>query len=243
MIANMLPVLYERVESYGDRDLTFFVQVHHDAERLAWMLQRLRGLYPESRVVVCSDGDDDPRLPTIAERANAEFYLGENLYALGHGGKVCHRMLELFFQQPSRWLFKVDPDTCFHRRFAYLPAHPGVFGTLQCNPTLCSIQGGCCGFSREASERMFRSEAFLCPSLLDAERTWARHPPLWRYMEKVQRVSKDWMCGYVATALGVAQFGFDEVLSRWKKPVSNPGLRYAVTHPCRPTPPRASGGR
>jgi hypothetical protein len=230
----MLPLLYDRVYEYQDRDLTFFVQVHRDAGPLARMLARLRRHYPGSRVIVCSDGDDDPRFPRIAQEMGAEFYLGEWLYGLEHGGRHCHRMLEFFLQAPSAYLFKIDPDTAIHRRFAYVPTQSGVFGTLQSNPSLCSVQGGCCGYTRDAAETLYRSQAFLCPSLLNPQNTWAAHPPLWRYTKKKNKVCADWLCGYVATALGIRQFGFAEVLSQWKTPVANPNRKYAVTHPWTP---------
>jgi hypothetical protein len=230
----MLPALYDRVYEYQDCDLTFFVQVYRNADQLIRMLARLRRYYPGARVIVCSDGDDDPRFPRIVQETGAEYYLDQWLYGLEHGGRLCHRMLDYFFRKPSPYLFKIDPDTGFHRRFAYLPAHPGMFGTLQCNPCLCSIQGGFCGISLAAAEKMFQSQAFLSPLLLDPESTWATHPPLWRYMRKQGKVSTDWLCGYVATALGISQFGFSEVLSRWKVHVPNPHLKYAVTHPWAP---------
>ena len=223
--------LYAKRIHFADEDLTFFVHTYHDSEQLRAMLRRLRNLYPRARVIVCSDGDPNPCLESIAADANACFHRGDNLYALGNGGKVCQRLLSLFLEQPTDYLFKVDPDTGFHRRFAFLPAHCGMFGTLQSNPSLCSIQGGCCGFTREAAERMFHSNAFADPLLEDAPRSWASHPALWQCMVKVGRVSSDWMLGYVATSLGIPQFGFSEVASNWKRPVANPNLRYAVTHP------------
>ncbi len=230
----MLPGLYERIPSHADGDLTFFTHVHRDAARLEWMLGQLRGHYPASRVIVCSDGDPDPQLEKIADNSGAEFHLGERLYAIEFGGRIMHRLLELFFEQPTAFLFKIDPDTGVHRRLAWLPRHSGVFGTLQSNPLLCSIQGGCCGFSREAAERMFYSEAFLCRSLEHPETTWAGHEPLLKYMKRVGRVSTDWLTGYVATVLGIPQFGFSEVHATWGGHVSNPNLRYAITHPCKP---------
>ena len=36
------------------------------------------------------------------------------------------RMLELFFAKPTRYLFKIDPDTVIHRRFEYLPVRSGI---------------------------------------------------------------------------------------------------------------------
>jgi hypothetical protein len=221
----MLPDLYERVTDYADGDLTFFMHVFHDAKRLAWVLNHLRSHYPGARAVVCSDGDDDPELPQIAAAAGAEFHLGAPLYSMKHGGRIMHRMLELYFEKPSRYLLKIDPDTGIHRRFHWLPGHSGIFGTLQSNPLLASIQGGCCGFNRDAAETLFHSEAFLSPLLALPESTWAMHLPLLQYMTKVDRVSTDWLTGYAATALNIPQFGFAEVHSTWGRYVPNADLR------------------
>ena len=83
------------------------------------------------------------------------------------------------------------------------------------------------------AERMHAEKVFLDERLLDSSRTWATYAPLWGYMKKVKRVSSDWIFGYVATAIGCPQFGFAEVMSQWRKPVENPQLLYAVTHPVR----------
>ena len=57
-------------------------------------------------------------------------------------------MLMIFFEQPTRYLLKIDPDTVIHRRFKYLPVRNGLFGTLQTQVESPSIQGGCMGFTQ-----------------------------------------------------------------------------------------------
>ncbi len=230
---NMNTYLYRRNELYTDADLTFLVHTFRDAPRLVAMLDSVRSWYPGARIVVCSDGDENPELPEIASAVSAEYHLGKSLYTQGNGGKICQRMLELFLQRPSRYFFKVDPDTGFHRRFAFLPDCDGMFGTVQSHSLLCSIQGGCQGMTLSAATLMHESKIFLDQSLLDPPQTWATYPPLWNYLQKVQRVSSDWIFGYVATLLGIPQFGFAEVMSKWRTEVANPNLRYAITHPVR----------
>jgi hypothetical protein len=80
---------------------------------------------------------------------------------------------------------------------------------------------------------MYRSLAFLSPSLASPDTSWATHEPLRRITRERGKVSTDWLTGYVATALGIPQFGFPEVHSSWQKYVPNPNQRYAVTHPCK----------
>ena len=229
----MLPDPFDRVTEYADADLTFFAHAYRDADALGWMLGHLRRHYPGARAVVCSDGDPDPRLGAAARAAGAEFHPGDRLYPVAHGGRIVHRMLDLFFRRPSRYLFKVDPDTGVHRRFAWLPAHPGVFGSLQLMPGYLSVQGGCCGFAYAAAERLYRSGGLLDPALADPPRSWARDPLVRAWAADTGRVSTDWLVGYAATALGVPLFGFPEVRSTWQTYVPNPDRRYAVTHPCK----------
>ena len=111
-----------------------------------------------SRVVLRSDGD-----PTLAfrpsPRASTSIFAAEShLFGIENGGAVIERMLELFLEHPTPYLFKIDPDTAIHRCFQYLPDRGGLFGTPQGEKDTPSIQGGCMGFTLDAAERILKSE-------------------------------------------------------------------------------------
>lgn len=228
-----LPEVFATTTHFTDADLTFFVQVHHDAEPLAWMLGHLRTHYPQARVIVRADGDDDPQLPGIARTFGAEFAADPWMFGLDRGGELIQRWFDLFLKRPTRWFLKIDTDTGIHRRFNSLPTHPGLFGSMQGNSCLVSIQGGFIGIPLAVATRLFESRVLLDPILQDPGRSWARDPNLFRYLQTKNSLFDDWILGYVATSLGIPMFGFTEVASTWKTYVPNPNQRFAITHPCK----------
>nr|VFK67890.1 MAG: hypothetical protein BECKUNK1418G_GA0071005_11732 [Candidatus Kentron sp. UNK]VFK73174.1 MAG: hypothetical protein BECKUNK1418H_GA0071006_11702 [Candidatus Kentron sp. UNK] len=129
-------------------DLAFYVNVYHDVDCLTECLTRLREIYPRSRLILRADGDLNPAIARIAQEYNGESYSGERLFTIDKGGAIVHEMLRLFLSaNETAYLFKIDPDTRIVRPFEALPTLPCVFGTLQHQGELFSIQGGCVGFT------------------------------------------------------------------------------------------------
>ncbi|MEZ4433226.1 MAG: galactosyltransferase-related protein [bacterium] len=152
------------------RSITFYLNVFRDAGLLDDCLSSIRAAYPDAPVLVRSDGDDDPRIATIADRHRARFVDDINRYGLTHGGDYVQVMFERFLEAPTDWLFKIDPDTRVHRPFRALPDGCRVFGTLQRQRPIYSVQGGCIGFTRAAVEHFVERCTFRDPRL-------ARDPP------------------------------------------------------------------
>ena len=144
--------------NYCDEDLTFFALIYKNYDATAECLADLRKHYPRSRVILRSDGDPDPRFPILAKRHNVDFRGESRLFNIENGGAVIERMLVIFLEKPTRYLFKIDPDTVIHRRFRYLPVRSGLFGTLQCEQETPSVQGGCMGITRDAAEQILESQ-------------------------------------------------------------------------------------
>jgi hypothetical protein len=229
--------LFEGLTSYDDQDLTFFTLVYRDYEALSESLRDLRKHYPVSRIIVRSDGDSDPGLPFFADNYQADFRGESRLFGIENGGAIIERMLVLFFEAPTRYLFKIDPDTVIHRRFKYLPGHRGVFGTLQCETDTPSIQGGCMGFTEDAAEQILNSGLLRDPRLREPAKFIDDSPYFFRMTDRANRcglASFDWIVPWVAGELGIPLFAFDEVNSDWRHPPANPEGRYAVSHPRRP---------
>ncbi len=224
----------ETLTDYGDEDLTFFALAYKDYDAAAECLADLRKHYPRSRVILRSDGDTDPRLPTLAERYEVDFRCESRLFGIENGGAVIERMLVLFLEQPTRYLFKIDPDTVIHRRFKYLPARSGLFGTLQLAHVTPSVQGGCMGFTRDAAERILRSGMLRDGRLREPDKFVGASPYFVRMADRARRcglASFDWMVPWVASELGIEIYSFDEVNSGWRQAPPNPDGRYAVSHP------------
>jgi len=222
---------------YQDPDLTFFLQVYRDHGLARACLTGLRRVFPAARVILVSDGDDDPRHAALAGRCGAEYVRGERLSAVRRGGQVVQRMLDLFLQRPSPWLFRIDTDTRVHRRFRWLPSGTCVFGTLEHETQAhhepldppC-VQGGCIGFTRPAVELLASSRMFASPALEDWAGTWATSRDA-RERARNGRVSFDHLVRWGYRELALPPRDFAEVRCVWRGRVPNPGLRYAVTHP------------
>src|SRR5215216_6711425 len=219
---------------YSNYDLTFFALTYRNHDAAAECLADLRKHYSASRVILRSDGYPDPRLPILAKQYKADFYDEERLFGIENGGAVIERMLELFIAKPTRYLFKIDPDTVIHRRFQYLPVRSGLFGTLQCVPETPSIQGGCMGFTRDVAEQILQSQMLRDSRLRQPAKFINDSPYFFRMTHRANRcglASFDWIVPWIASELGIPIYPFDEVNSGWQQPPPNPDQRYAVSHP------------
>jgi hypothetical protein len=222
------------MSNYSDDDLTFFALTYKNYEAAAECLRDLRTHYATNRVILRSDGDEDPRLPILAERYNVDYRGESRLFGIENGGSIIERMLELFFEKPTRYLLKIDPDTVIHRRFRYLPVRDGLFGTLQGRLKYPSIQGGCMGLTRNAAEQILRSNMLRDSRLKEPAHFIDDSPYFVRMAHRVNRcglASFDWIVPWIAKELKIPIYAFHEVNSGWKRPPSNPNQRYAVTHP------------
>jgi len=220
--------------NFKDDHLTFFALTYENYEATAECLMDLRKHYPSSRVILRSDGDTNPQLPILAERYRVDFRGEGRLFGIQNGGAIIERMLMLFCERPTSYLLKIDPDTVIHRRFKYLPVRNGLFGTLQTEEESPSIQGGCMGFTREAVEQILQSEMLRDSRLKEPHNFINDSPYFFRMADRANRcglASFDWIVPWIASALGIPMYAFDEVNSGWQMAPPNPDQRYAVTHP------------
>lgn len=228
----------QRLTKYDDHDLTFHLQLYRDYDYATVCLKQLRKIYPASRVIMISDGDDDPRFPELAARHQAEYTAGERLYPIENGGKMVQRMLDAFLARPSKYLFKIDTDTRVHRRFRYLPQGRCIFGTLE-HETLRgqfklgypNVQGGCVGFTLETARAITESGLLLSDNLLDYRCTYADNPDTVYRAEQKGIISTDFVTRYACMQLGIDSIAFDEVFSLYRGDVPLNGKGFAVTHP------------
>ena len=222
------------ITNYCDDDLTFFALVYGNYGATVDCMRDLREHFPGSRVILRSDGDPDDRFSNLADRYKADFRKEQRLFGIENGGAVIVRMFTLFLERPTRYLFKIDPDTVIHRRFKYLPTRSGVFGTLQCEPETPSIQGGCIGFTQDAAEKILKSGMLQDSRLKEPARFINDSPYFVRMTDRANRcglASFDWIVPWSARELGIPIYRFDEVNSGWQRTPPNPEGRYAVSHP------------
>ena len=224
----------DTLTNYSDHDLTFFALVYQDYDATADCLRDLRKHYPASRVILRADGDPDPRFRLLAERHRVDFYDEPRLFGIENGAAVVERMLVLFLEKPTRYLFKIDPDTVIHRRFRYLPVRSGIFGTPQCGPETLSIQGGCMGFTRDCAEKILKSGMLRDGRLKEPGKFVSDSPYFLRMSDRANRCGLagfDWIVPWIASELGFPIYSFNEVNSDWQTAPLNPERHYAVTHP------------
>jgi len=223
--------------AYSDDDITFFMGLYRDRVGAEGALSRLRANFPTARVIIRSDGDKDPQNKELSERFEVEYWAEERLFPIENGGALIARMLELYLDYSTRFVFKIDTDTAVHRRFRFLPEQSGVFGSLQASRERCvSIQGGCMGISEDTSRAILDSGMLKDPRLKDPFSHRLESPYFNAMARRAKRCglsSIDWIIGWVATELQIPMFSFSEVHCVWrpKRKFSNEDLKYAVTHP------------
>jgi len=225
-------------KNYTDEDITFFLGLYRDLDRAEGALCRLREHFPDARVIVRSDGDRNPKNRELSERYDVEYLEEERLYPIENGGAMVARILELCLDKPTRYLIKIDTDTAVYRRFHFLPEQNGVFGTKQSNRQghFHYIQGGCMGFSEDATRLIVDSGVLEDPRLKDPKTYRLESGYFRRMSRRVHRTglcSFDWIIGWAASELEIPIFAFSEVFSRGfpENNVNNDDLKYAITHP------------
>jgi hypothetical protein len=227
-----------RVYAPDDAAITFYLQVYNDFPDAKSCLQHIRRHYPRSRVILISDGDDDPRYAKLARKTGADYRKGERLYPVENGGRMIQRILDVFLEKPSAYLLKIDTDTRIHRRFHYLPTGRIVFGTLEWETSgtrtrldYPNVQGGFIGFTLDAARHMAESKLLLSDELLDYRRTYADNPDIIARAEHWRLISMDFVTRYACRRLAIGQVPFNEVYSVYRGRIDPGGQGYAATHP------------
>lgn len=222
-----------------DNDLTFYLQVYRDIREARWCLTNLRRVYPRAQILLVSDGDDNQVWAKMAKRYNARYFAGARLYRTEYGGRMIQRMLDLYHENPTPYLIKIDTDTWAHRRLRELPTGCKVFGTLEWTTWAGrqplgypNVQGGFVGYTREAVQLMRSSKLLISTRLQDYENTYASD------VEDIRRraaerglVSFDFLTRYACKALGITCEEYGEVKSQYRGWVPETNGQFAFTHP------------
>jgi hypothetical protein len=222
----------------GDALLFWHIQTFRDVSRLKKTLASLRTWYPQSQVLVVSDGDPDPEIDQACRRYSATFILRPRLIGVEQGGEPVQRMLEAFLETNADILIKIDPDTHVRRRFSVMPSRTdsSLYGTVQTTGStsnrLTSIQGGCIIIPRQAamllaSSALLKSERLRPPAL-----EWAVNEVL-RARAQAGLTSYDWTLGWACRELDLLSKDHPEVFSRYRARLIDvvTGRGVAVSHP------------
>jgi hypothetical protein len=218
--------------------LCWFIQTCRDLGPLRRTLARLRSLYPESVVLVVSDGDADPAIARACAEHAAAFTLGERLFGVERGGAVVQRMLSAFLATDADVLIKIDPDTDVRSRFVSMPApsNAAIYGTVQTARdgarALASIQGGCIVVPRQAAVVLTDGALLTSDRLRPPRLEWAVNA-FSRARAASGLTSYDWTLGWACRELGLPAADHSEVFSRFRPNVFDTlsFRRAAVVHP------------
>jgi LPS sulfotransferase NodH len=210
---------------------TFYLQLYHDAELAKHCLQHVRNMYPYARVVLQSDGDNNPEYTDISKRYRCEYFPGERLYLFEHGGRMIQRMFNAYLNEPGDWLIKIDTDTRIDRRFNNLPTGIAVYGSpLRQGPP----QGGCVIIPRKVAQMLRDSRVLLSPLLKNPVSSWGSSmaPPFLRErIESTGCIGFEWTLYWSCMQLGIPVLRHPEIFSTWKQGHINNRREFAVVHP------------
>lgn len=220
---------------YTDSDLTFYLVVYKDLDRAKWCVKNLRLFYPKARVVIESDGDDDPGWEDLRTDHGCEVYFGERLFEVSRGADIVSRMINRHLDDHTlrRWLIRIDTDTEIRRRFHAMP-NADYCGHRY--PERDFIQGGCIILTRRFCRLVKDSGALDNRQLGEDTLIWRKSPKIAKdRVESHGLTSLDWLINWAASEIGIKGHHFEEVVSRWKKPVPR-AVDCAVAHPCKDIP-------
>lgn len=214
----------------------WFIQTYRDLHKLRKTLSRLRTLYPETPVLVVSDGDPDPQIKEACDRYSVEFRLRPRLYGVEHGGALVQQLLEAFLSTGADILIKIDPDTDVRRRLSLMPlaADTSIYGTVQSAGSKRgpSIQGGCIIVPRGAAILVAGSALLMSTRLKPPALEWAVDEAT-RARAAAGLTSSDQTLGWACRKLGLQCKDHPEVCSRYRPSLMDTitASRVAVFHP------------
>jgi hypothetical protein len=134
---------------------------------------------------------------------------------------------------PGKFLFKIDTDTGFHRRFKYIPNYPAFGSLFKFASEIPYIQGGMIGFSRETAETLLKNNTFRCDEF---KKRWANKDfPDWHMMRAAYSspLTDDAAFGWALLMENIRPEHWPEIKIRPIGFMDNPLNMWAVTHPCK----------
>ncbi len=223
---------FPRRQRTHDERISFYLQGYRDCALAEGTLTHLRTHYPAARVLLLTDGDNDPAWLTLAQRFDAEYTAGERLYGARNGGAMIHRRLGLFLECPTEYLLKIDTDTRIDRPFTWWPRHGHcLYGSCSDNGFL---QGGCILTPLRAARALFRSRILLSPVLRDPTAAWApslARPSVRARMDQTGLISEDRALWWACKQLQIPTAPHPEICSQWFEDTQNPDRVFAIVHP------------
>lgn len=211
--------------------IAIYIQLYHDGELAEHAIVHIRTSYPQARILLQSDGDDNPAYHDLALRYGCSYFMGKRLYGRESGGKMLQRMLNDYLCGGGDWMIKIDTDTRIDRPFRVLSSDRAVYGhPLKQGPP----QGGCVIIPRAVAAELRDSRIFLDNRLCDAEASWGKIMKdsfLHEQLSRTDRIGFEWTLFWACEELGIPVLRHPEIHATWKQGDLNTDRHYAIVHP------------
>ncbi|HEY9616692.1 MAG TPA: hypothetical protein V6C64_07625 [Microcoleaceae cyanobacterium] len=217
--------------------LCFLVHTYQDEPQAKRLLAQIREFYPDSDLVLITDGEPDAAadVDTFCDANQVQLVVGDRLKLMEFGSDWVERMFLVYLELSlAPTLIKLDADAIMHRAFVSVPAL-AWFGTLTNSFFRPSCRGGCVGFSRVAIERALASGMFGNERYTRLPFGYRRYSDELRFADEVANdewvLSADGVVADVMFRLGIAPKPWTENNIQFRKPLPDNLLPFSVTHP------------
>jgi len=173
---------------------------------------------PYATVGVFLNGVDRPEILSLAETLGFRLTVGHNYGTNAYWDLWWLRMLNFFESSNSDVCFKFDPDTMVDATPLSIPIDD-YFGCISGNREY--IRGGAIGISKTVVRAIVEKE--LLELTAEEIRSWLNLT--------TPHFAEDRALACLLRHIGVCPVHWPECRCRWRKPIRNDPLKYAIVHP------------
>lgn len=214
-----------------------FCFYQHDVSLAIRLTRQIRKFYRTADIIAIADGTDSPEFAAVADELKIHHLIGERLKTPDRGGAWLRRLFQAALNYSSaQRIVKIEPDTFLHRAFLHWPDAP-VAGTLQPDPDVPFVRGGCVYFNRSVLPRLI--EALGNPKFVKDRSSyqykrfkhyrWPNEPEVNEWVTCCDRILWQAMLD-----CGVKGAGWSEICCNFRsQPPNNAEKLFAATHPVR----------
>lgn len=211
--------------------MTFYIGVYKDQRYAENLIQALRNIYPELRIISISDGVKDTEYEMFCNKNKVDYILGDRIKLPEFSGQWTKRWLKASMDD---LIIKLDPDSMAIKSLSSIP-DSDVFGHILTLHSRSVVLGGVFGIRGNAAQKILNS------GILDDKKFTTNAYAYPRFCKEGikygEDLEEDWvssqdqiMCD-VIKQLNLSIAEWNEVLVKDGCYVVNPDDRYAFVHP------------
>jgi len=116
-------------------NLSFFIPVKNEVDRLGVLLPNLRTVYPNERIVLYSNGSDSVAisgLSNYSQEYNTEiFYNSGSVYLHDNAGQIFRDLINVYNESPTDYVIRLDSDCQIYSPLTGLESYSdSIFGCV-----------------------------------------------------------------------------------------------------------------